>query len=251
MAEKQFSAKTVIFREGDPSDAAYIVQSGQVEILKHGAHGEVRLALLDRGAIFGEMGLFTPDTPRSATARAVTDVTLDLIGGQDFQSLLKQCPERILPVINSALDRLRSTSKRVSETEQATVILDSDIHSITVSASKGALKDIVQKTEVALARLPFRIGGYSKHADKPAARNIHMLLPCEGPPLAVSAQHCQIAVEDGGLFIVDLGSRFTTTVNRQQIGRGKGKYQAPLQKGNNEIALGGGDSPYLLDILCE
>lgn len=252
MAEKQFAAREIIFRENDQSNEAYVLKSGQVEILKHGAHGEVRLAVLEPGQTFGEMGLFEEGgTSRSATARAITDAVADVMDREEFQSLLKQCPQRILPLINSVLDRLRTTNKRVSEAEQATVILDSDINKITVTASSGEFKDIIKELDVPVARLPFRIGGYSNQGEKPVGSSLHLLLPCEGPPLVVSQQHCQIAIEDGGLFLVDLGSRFNTIVNNRHIGRGKGKYQAPLQKGKNEIILGGTGSPYQLEILCE
>jgi hypothetical protein len=35
------------------------------------------------------------------------------------------------------------------------------------------------------------------------------------------------------------------------IGRGRGKYQAPLQKGKNEVVLGNALSPYRFALLCE
>ncbi|HSM13877.1 MAG TPA: cyclic nucleotide-binding domain-containing protein [Thermoanaerobaculia bacterium] len=60
----------VLFREGDPGDAMYVVLDGRVRISKHipGA-GEEALAILERGDYFGEMALID-QMPRSAEAKA-------------------------------------------------------------------------------------------------------------------------------------------------------------------------------------
>mgnify|MGYP001591470389 FL=1 len=46
----------VIFKEGDVSDNAYIIKTGQVEISKGEGKQKVVLAILKDGDIFGEMG---------------------------------------------------------------------------------------------------------------------------------------------------------------------------------------------------
>lgn len=46
MQIRHFAAGQVIFLEGDPSDEAYIVRSGRVEILKNAASGTPRVRLL-------------------------------------------------------------------------------------------------------------------------------------------------------------------------------------------------------------
>lgn len=68
--ERQLAAGEVLFREGDPGDAMYVVLDGRVMISKFipGA-GEEALAFLDRGAYFGEMALIDHQ-PRSADAKA-------------------------------------------------------------------------------------------------------------------------------------------------------------------------------------
>ena len=60
----------VIFREGEPGGTMYLVVSGAVELTQAIKGDQTqRLALLDRGQIFGELSLFD-DLPRSATAQA-------------------------------------------------------------------------------------------------------------------------------------------------------------------------------------
>lgn len=79
MSYLHYRAGSIIFRQGYPGDNAYIVISGQVEILDEIPGGpEFRIAVLEAGQMFGEMAVLD-DKPRSATARALTDVTLQIV----------------------------------------------------------------------------------------------------------------------------------------------------------------------------
>lgn len=66
----------VIVREGDASDAAYIVVDGACEIRKRvEGHGEEVVDTLGPGAVFGEMAILT-SSPRTATVVATEPTTL-------------------------------------------------------------------------------------------------------------------------------------------------------------------------------
>ena len=78
----------LLFKEGDPGDKFYILQSGSVEILKEKAGSEPdRLAVKKPGDSFGEMALLT-DAPRSATVRAVEQANLLVVSREQFEELL-------------------------------------------------------------------------------------------------------------------------------------------------------------------
>lgn len=78
----------LLFKEGDPGDKFYILQSGSVEILKDKAGSEPdRLAVKKAGDSFGEMALLT-DAPRSATVRAVENANLLVVSRDQFEQLL-------------------------------------------------------------------------------------------------------------------------------------------------------------------
>ena len=56
--EKQVLAKdAVLFDEGDPGDAVYIVESGSIVIRKTTGEGMIDLATLGPGELFGEMAI--------------------------------------------------------------------------------------------------------------------------------------------------------------------------------------------------
>lgn len=87
-----FPAGTVLFREGDPADAAYIVDTGNIalSIEKQGQVEEI--AVLGSGEFFGEMAIFKNDV-RAATATAQTDVALWRVQRESLQRLIDSDPE--------------------------------------------------------------------------------------------------------------------------------------------------------------
>jgi len=60
------------FRERDPADCMYVLESGRVAVLKDWAGREMLLRHLDAGDCFGEMALLDL-FPRSASVRAVDE----------------------------------------------------------------------------------------------------------------------------------------------------------------------------------
>ena len=70
---KEFKAGEVIFKEGDPANRFYIIQSGEVELLSEGGNGAgVSLQRIGAGDVLGWSWLFPPYYWHFA-ARAVTD----------------------------------------------------------------------------------------------------------------------------------------------------------------------------------
>jgi putative ABC transport system ATP-binding protein len=78
-------AGTDVFRQEDAPDYVYVIDSGQVEIIRELLDGQTeRLALLGPGQYFGELGAIL-GFPRSATARAVGDVVLTAMPPHEFR----------------------------------------------------------------------------------------------------------------------------------------------------------------------
>lgn len=247
MNTRTFETKEIIFREGEQGDNAYIIQAGAVEILKHAEHGDVQLAVLDEGAVFGEMALFEPRNMRSASARALNQVQVEVISSEVFSEMMGQCPQQLQMIMYTILHRLRDTNQRLAAKERATVLLDQTMDQLTISPNCEKL-DFEPRT-IKVANLPFSIGGYPVGEDKP--NNNDMDLPSEGPPMIISQRHCKIERQQDGVYLVDEGSRFCTNVNGKPIGRGKVSNKAPLQIGENKVTLGDFTSPYKLLIRCE
>ena len=77
------------FGEGDPSDAAYFLLSGDVEIFKSDdLDSKLPLVTLSSAGVIGEMGLLS-HTPRSATAHALTDARALMLPVASFEAAME------------------------------------------------------------------------------------------------------------------------------------------------------------------
>jgi CRP-like cAMP-binding protein len=84
-----FSPGELIFREGDEGFAAFVIQSGAVEIFIQAQPSAVVVARLQEGEIFGELALID-GSARSAGARAITACEILCIDKQEFDYLRGQ-----------------------------------------------------------------------------------------------------------------------------------------------------------------
>src|SRR6185437_14776053 len=73
-AEVQYGPGQIVFKQGDPADAVYIVRQGSVEVIQ-GEDPPKILAYVTAGECFGEMALIH-ETPRTATIRVPESATV-------------------------------------------------------------------------------------------------------------------------------------------------------------------------------
>lgn len=118
---REFRAGDVIFRRGDAGQELFIVKSGTVEL----RIGSKVLDTLTKHSIFGEMALID-FAPRSATAVALTDVTLVAVSDKQFTPLISSVA---LSVMREMSRRLRNHA-RESELMNIDAITGSFIHEI-------------------------------------------------------------------------------------------------------------------------
>jgi CRP-like cAMP-binding protein len=85
--EKAYYPGELVFQEGDPGRALFVVAEGTVEITRATAHGEIVLRTLEAGDAFGELAL-VDDYPRSGSARVATPARLMILYKTDFEALM-------------------------------------------------------------------------------------------------------------------------------------------------------------------
>jgi CRP-like cAMP-binding protein len=91
--EESVPSRKVIFCEGDPVDAFYLVQEGLVTVFREEKGKPLQvLARLEPGGFFGEMGLLNDKARRIASARTVTPTVLLRIEKEDLIRLLAENP---------------------------------------------------------------------------------------------------------------------------------------------------------------
>ena len=71
---RKYPAKSTLIYAGDKSDSIYYILKGSVTVLVEDESGrEIIVSYLNKGDFFGEMPLFTEDTPRSAWVKAKSE----------------------------------------------------------------------------------------------------------------------------------------------------------------------------------
>ncbi|NQU09868.1 cyclic nucleotide-binding domain-containing protein [bacterium] len=101
-----------IFREDDPGDVMCVVQFGKVSITKRTPAGEVTIATLGQGDIFGEMALFDKE-PRSATAVACGDARVLSVDKRKFFTAISRDPTIAFRLLQSMSGRVRRLNEEV------------------------------------------------------------------------------------------------------------------------------------------
>jgi CRP-like cAMP-binding protein len=89
----QVEKESLICKEGAQGDSMYIISHGKVGIYKYNIKEkkEILLNVLEGGDFFGEFSFFSQQR-RSASARALTDVSLLEITREDFEEIQKRYP---------------------------------------------------------------------------------------------------------------------------------------------------------------
>jgi CRP-like cAMP-binding protein len=98
----------VLFNEGDPPDALYLVVSGRIAIAMASPvdRRESVVALMEAGDLFGEMGLLD-DGPRSAMARALEPSIVFEVPFEPVRRLFDDDPRLLWNVTRLLATRLR------------------------------------------------------------------------------------------------------------------------------------------------
>lgn len=106
--ELDVNPRTAIVREGEPSDALYVLEAGEVAVSARSEAGWTHLLrTLNAPAYFGEIGLIER-RPRTATVRALGDCKLLRIEGPDFVEVLTTSPAS-MSLVEGARSRVTRT----------------------------------------------------------------------------------------------------------------------------------------------
>ncbi len=243
MKERNYSANEVIFREGDPSEYAHIVDSGLVEISKRIEGQVVVLAQLGPGEIFGEMGL-VDERPRSARARALVATQTRTLTKRRFLDVLRTNPDDALAYIKALFERLRSMNARVDLDGDVPIqAADSAPVQMRLMPTNKATVACLPDGGLVIEQLPFRVG--RSHGGPLDSNDLKLL---DHKPYTVSRHHFVIEVERDGYVICDRGSFLGTIVNGKRIGGRRHDGRALLSTGRNRVVVGDDHSRFQFDL---
>ena len=114
--ERHLIRGDVLFREGDPPDALFLVLRGRLAIAIANPidRRESVVALMEAGDLFGEMGMLD-DGPRSAMARALESTALFQIPYEPILSMFDEHPRLLWNVTRLLAQRIRNTDEALAD----------------------------------------------------------------------------------------------------------------------------------------
>jgi len=111
MSERtRFEEGEVLMKEGDYGDVAYIILSGEAEVLVGSPSGEQLVAKVGKNDFVGEIAILI-DVPRTATVRASTTLVALAIQKDQFFKLLTNFPDMAVEVMRALAHRLERTTR--------------------------------------------------------------------------------------------------------------------------------------------
>ena len=252
------AAGQVLFREGDPADSVFRLVSGSVDILRELDGDPILLGTVGAGQFIGEMGV-VENRPRNATARAASDVEVEILTPTEFLDQIARSPQAARELIQRLSQRLREADDRIVNDERRSsrahgTRKDADSHTaveLVNNAYLAAKSPWLQRqfrTPLGLGDLPFIVG--RRHV---AGKGLPPLQPDlkldDTVPFRLSRNHFMIEKRDGNYYVRDLCSTLGTIVNGEPIGEHFRGDDAPLRAGENEVIAGGVDSPFVFSVL--
>ena len=206
------SAGQIIFEQGSSGDDLYVIESGQVQVIRRLESGiEDVLATLNAGEIFGEMALLEQQ-PRSALVIASTETQLLSLSRQTFDSLIEESPAIAVHLLRRVSARLRERN------EQQEILLNEKLRLVDELAAKNT------ELERTLAQLQKAMETVAEH--KRVTRDLEL------------AQHIQSQMLPTTFPQVPGLDLFASTVPSQWVG---GDFYDVLYDGGSRLSLLLGD----------
>jgi CRP-like cAMP-binding protein len=226
-----FAPGEFIFRTGDLGTEMYIIQEGEVHILKQ-IGGEQRiLSKLEKGDFFGEMAVLE-SVARSADAVAVTEAHVLVITGSRFDEMLRKDPEIAVRIIRKYSKRLREANVMLDrlagrEIDAEHPSLDATVSSPPAKAARHRLIEQTTQREFFISRGDETTIG---RADPVTGILPDIDLTLVDTQRSVSRRHAKI-IRSGDEYMVleEVGTVNGTFVNDQRIPTGM---PVPIRSGD-------------------
>ncbi|MEN8233500.1 MAG: Crp/Fnr family transcriptional regulator [Actinomycetota bacterium] len=111
---------THLFKEGDPSTAAFVIRSGEVELYRGTNASRRVVGRVGSGAVIGDIAMLRAQ-PYISSARAATPVTAFRIDRAKLLPVLIDHPMIAIRWLVAGLDQLEATQRRVLRLMRSTV----------------------------------------------------------------------------------------------------------------------------------
>ena len=196
--------------------------------------------------------------PRSATARAVSVVEVEILTPTEFLDQIASSPATARELIRRLCQRLREADNRIVNDERRSGPAHRNLNYANDQAAASLVDNpyLAAKnpwlerqlhTPIGFGDLAFIIGRVPAAGELPPQVQPDLELE-DSAPFRLSRNHFIIEKRDGTYHVRDLCSTLGTIVNGEPIGNHFRSDDAPLSAGENEVIAGGVDSQFIFSV---
>jgi len=109
---KLFKKGEYLFHDNDKGSEMFVIQEGEVEVLKKIGGQEKVLAILKKGEFFGEMAILN-GKPRTATIRVSVDSKILVINPSTFESMIRGNADIAIKMLQKLATRLAQADLQI------------------------------------------------------------------------------------------------------------------------------------------
>jgi len=104
-----FAEKEMLFEAGEPATGIYIIEAGEAEVFRWSGDRRVRIALLKRGDVIGELSAIEGG-PHTRSVRAISNLDCLYIAPEHFAALLSATPPAVRMILKRIVRKLHATN---------------------------------------------------------------------------------------------------------------------------------------------
>ncbi|MEC9347204.1 MAG: cyclic nucleotide-binding domain-containing protein [Pseudomonadota bacterium] len=111
-----FQPGQIICEQGEPGDSMYVIVGGDADVIVNLPNGPLKVASLHKNSFFGEIAILC-DVPRTATVKAVSQLTTLRITKDLFYRLVSEFPQMTIEIMREIAARLDRTTQTLQQTK--------------------------------------------------------------------------------------------------------------------------------------
>ncbi len=239
-----FKEGDTLISQGDDDHAAYLIQSGWVQVRQRQCSGKISSTTIGPGEIVGELGLAGLTPSRSATITALTGGQMEVIDRGALIRLVNGPGRKLTPLLAALFARLKHA------------LIDEDIFdelddTVVIHAKIAGLNDLSRQALCnrprLVSRLPWFFGAHRPPQSVTDLFRDHVQIDVKlaGSTRMLREQHLVIeAAENGGLQIRLMQHGDYCELDDERIGYGKIGTAVPLPPGHHILKFGEISDPY-------
>jgi CRP/FNR family transcriptional regulator, cyclic AMP receptor protein len=241
-----FRSGDVLMHQGERGDAAYLIHEGWLQVCRKRSGRRQFTARLGPGEIAGELALTGAASKRTATVRALTDGSAEIIDRGGLIRLVNGPGNRLMPLLGALFFRLQDTLADVDDKVRESPPRHAVLHGVNSKA-----KRTLCNTSCCISHLPWIFGAYIHPVSVTELFNGRQMPDVRLTDDGRKVRERHLAIEacaDGGLQLRVINHGDHCILDERDIGYGSAPDIARLDPGRHEIIFGSIDDPYIFAI---